>query len=214
MHRIFAVPVGSPAPPLLYEVRGWLPRVSGLSLALLVVAALLVGTGLLAVSARVRFELGFSPVPITGQTFAVLLIGAVYGSRLGAVTVIAYLIEGVSGLPVFAGGASGWAYFSATSGGYFVGFIGAAYMVGWLAERGWDRSALTMAVAMAIGNVVIYVPGWWWLMYELGISTGRSWDIGVQPFLIGDALKIGLASGLLPTAWAIRDELVGRGRQH
>ena len=155
MHRIFAVPVGSPAPPLLYEVRGWFPRVlptrlSGLSLALLVVAALLVGTGLLAVSARVRFELGFSPVPITGQTFAVLLIGAVYGSRLGAVTVITYLIEGVSGLPVFAGGASGWAYFSATSGGYFVGFIGAAYMVGWLAERGWDRSALTMAVAMAV----------------------------------------------------------------
>ncbi len=214
MQRIFAVPVGSPAPPLLYEVRGWLPRVSGLSLALLVVAALLVGTGLLTVSARVRFELGFSPVPITGQTFAVLLIGAVYGSRLGAVTVFAYLIEGVSGLPVFAGGASGWAYFSATSGGYFVGFIGAAYMVGWLAERGWDRSALTMAVAMAIGNVVIYVPGWWWLMYELGISTGYSWDIGVQPFLIGDALKIGLASGLLPTAWAIRDELVCRGRQH
>ena len=214
MHRIFAVPAGSPVPPLLYEVRGWLPRVSGLSLALLVVVALLVGTGLLAVSARVSLPLGFSPVPITGQTFAVLLIGAVYGSRLGAVTVIAYLIEGVSGLPVFAGGASGWAYFSATSGGYFVGFIGAAYAVGWLAERGWDRSALTMAVAMAIGNVVIYVPGWWWLMYELGISTGRSWDLGVQPFLIGDALKIGLASGLLPTAWAIRDELVYRGRQH
>ncbi len=209
MHRLFAVPAGSPAPPLLYQARGWLPRVSGMQLALL---AVLAGTALLAASARVRIELGFSPVPITGQSFAVLLIGAVYGSRLGAATVIAYLVEGISGLPVFAGGASGWAYFTATSGGYFVGFVGAAYAVGWLAERGWDRSALTMAVAMVMGNVIIYIPGWWWLMRELGVSAGRSWDLGVQPFFIGDALKIGLASGLLPAAWAIRDELVGRSR--
>ncbi len=209
MHRLFAVPAGSAAPPLLYEARGWLPRVSGLPLALL---AVLAGTALLAASAHVRVELGFSPVPITGQTFAVLLIGAVYGSRLGALTVIAYLAEGISGLPVFAGGASGWVYFTATSGGYFVGFVGAAYAVGWLAERGWDRSAVTMAAAMVIGNVIIYVPGWWWLLRELGISAGRSWDLGVQPFLIGDAVKIGLASGLLPAAWLLRDELVRRGR--
>ncbi|MDA0256189.1 MAG: biotin transporter BioY [Chloroflexi bacterium] len=204
MHRLFAVPAGSPAPPLLYEARGWLPRVSGLPLALLAIAA---GVGLLAISARLRITLGFSPVPITGQSFAVLLIGAVYGSRLGAATVLAYLATATAGLPFFAGGASGWAYFTGTSGGYFVGFFIAAYAVGWLAERGWDRTALTMAAAMVIGNVIIYVPGWWWLMRELGISAGRSWDLGVQPFLIGDALKIGLASGLLPAAWAIRDEL-------
>lgn len=210
MHRLFAAPAGSPAPPLIYEARARLPRVSGWMLALLAVVA---GVGLLAISARVRITLGFSPVPITGQSFAVLLIGAVYGSRLGGVTVMAYLASATAGLPFFAGGASGWAYFTGTSGGYFVGFFLAAYAVGWLAERGWDRSVVTMAAAMVIGNVIIYVPGWWWLMRELGISAERSWDLGVQPFLIGDTLKIGLAAGLLPASWVARDWLVQRGRQ-
>ncbi len=208
MHRLYAVPAGPPAPPLLYGARAWMPRTAAWQLAVLAVVA---GTALLAVSARLRIELGFSPVPITGQTFAVLLIGAVYGSRLGAATILAYLAEGISGLPVFAGGASGWAYFTATSGGYFVGFVVAAYAVGWLAERGWDRSGLTMAVAMVVGNVLIYVPGWAWLMSELGVSAGRAWDLGVQPFLWGDALKMGLASGLLPAAWALREKVAPRG---
>ena len=204
MHRLYAVPVGLPAPPLLYGARALVPSARGWPLALL---AVLAGTALLAASARLRIELGFSPVPITGQTFAVLLVGAVYGSRLGAATVLAYLAEGIAGLPVFAGGASGWAYFTATSGGYFVGFVLAAYAVGWLAERGWDRSAATMAAAMVIGNVLIYVPGAAWLMAELGVSAGRAWDLGVQPFLWGDLLKLGLASGVLPAAWALRERL-------
>jgi len=204
VHRLYAVPAGFPAPPLLYGARALMPSTRGW---LLAVVAVLAGTALLSVSARLRIELGFSPVPITGQTFAVLLIGAVYGSRLGAATILAYLAEGIAGLPVFAGGASGWAYFTATSGGYFVGFAVAAYAVGWLAERGWDRSAATMAAAMVIGNVLIYVPGWAWLMAELNVSAGRAWDLGVQPFLWGDLLKLGLASGVLPAAWALRERL-------
>ena len=208
MHRLYALPAGPPAPPLLYGARAWAPRVSAWPLAVL---AVLAGTALLAASARIRIELGFSPVPITGQTFAVLLVGAVYGSRLGSATLLAYLAEGIGGLPVFAGGASGWAYFTGPTGGYLVGFVVAAYAVGWLAERGWDRSAVTMAIAMVVGNVLIYVPGVAWLMAELDISLGRAWDVGVQPFLWGDALKLGLASGLLPAAWALKEGVERRG---
>ncbi len=210
MHRLYALPAGLPAPPLLYGARALAPRMSVWPLAVLAVVA---GTALLAVSARLRIELGFSPVPITGQTFAVLLVGAVYGSRLGGATLLAYLAEGIAGLPVFAGGASGWAYFTGPTGGYLVGFVAAAYAVGWLAERGWDRSAATMAVAMVVGNVVIYVPGVAWLMAELNVSAARAWDIGVQPFLWGDLLKLGLASGLLPAAWALRESVEHGGRR-
>jgi biotin transport system substrate-specific component len=171
------------------------------------IALVLGGSLLIALSAQLQFVLPFSPVPITGQTFAVLLLGALYGSKRGPATVVTYLALGAVGLPVFAGGAFGIARLVGPTGGYLLGFVAAAFVVGLLSERGWDRKLWTTAVGMIIGNGIIYVAGVLWLSRFVGWPAVLS--TGVLPFLAGDALKIALATILLPAGW----KLIGRAGQ-
>ncbi|MFQ5785312.1 MAG: biotin transporter BioY [Alphaproteobacteria bacterium] len=174
------------------------------SAALRAIILMVAGSALLALSAQVRVPL--EPVPITMQTFAVLVIGMAYGWRLGAATVLLYLAEGAVGLPVFAGGAGGLAVLIGKTGGYLIGFALAATLVGWLAEHGWDRTIATTALAMLAGNVAIYLPG----LLVLGALIGyaKAVEFGLLPFLLGDALKLLLAAAVLPFAW----RLIGRPR--
>lgn len=165
------------------------------------VALVLAGSLLLALSAQVAFPLPFSPVPVTGQTFAVLMLAALYGRKRAVATMLAYLGEGSAGLPVFAQGLSGPAVLSGPTGGYLAGFVAAAFVVGWLAEMGWDRRAWTTFAAMVAGNLVIYVFGVTWLTRFLGLSSAI--DAGLIPFLVGDLAKILLAMVALPAGWRI-----------
>lgn len=165
------------------------------------IVLILGGSLLIALVARLQFLLPFSPVPITGQTFAVLLLGALYGGRRGPATVVTYLTLGAIGLPVFAAGAAGLARFVGPTAGYLLGFVVAAFAVGSLCERGWDRRPWTAAASMIIGNLIIYATGIFWLSGFVGREAVLS--TGVLPFLIGDALKVALATILLPTGWRI-----------
>ena len=161
-------------------------------------AALVVfGSLLLAVSAQ--FKIPLYPVPVTGQTLVVLLIGMTYGPRLGGITLAAYLFEGALGLPVFAGGAAGVAVLMGPTAGYLFGFLLAAIAMGYLAERGMGRTVVSTIAAMVIGNCVIYLCGALWLANFIGF--GQAIVAGVLPFLYGDALKMVVAAGLMPWAW-------------
>ena len=161
-------------------------------------AALVVfGSLLLAVSAQ--FKIPLYPVPVTGQTLVVLLIGMTYGLRLGGITIAAYLFEGALGLPVFAGGAAGAAVLMGPTAGYLFGFLLAAIAMGYLAERGMGRTVVSTIAAMVIGNCVIYLCGALWLANFIGF--GQAIAAGVLPFLYGDALKLVVAAGLMPWAW-------------
>jgi len=169
------------------------------------------GSALMAVSAQFSHQFAFSTVPITAQTFAVLLIGALFGSRLGAATMIAYLAEGAAGLPVFAQGHGGIWAFATPSGGYLFGFVVAAYIVGYAAERGWDRSRWIM-LPMLLANAVIYVPGVIWLHAQfhvvgVPISWGTALDYGLWPFVAGDLAKLVAASLAVPAGWSIVERL-------
>lgn len=163
--------------------------------------ALLVGGGaaFVGLAAQIAVPLPFTPVPLTLQTFAVLLAGASLGSARGLASMLLYAVAGLVGVPWFAEGGSGW---HAASFGYVLGFIAAAGLVGWLAERGWTRNALDTALAMVLGNVVIYTIGALWLSRATGLSLPDSVELGVQPFLLGDAVKIALAAGLFPVVWS------------
>jgi biotin transport system substrate-specific component len=173
-------------------------------------ALLVVGFSLLtALAAQVVVPLPFTPVPLTGQTFAVLLTGALLGPRLGALAMLAYLAEGAAGLPFFRGGAGGVGHLSGATAGYLLAFPAAAYVTGYLAERGWDRRFVTAAAAMALGSLVILASGWGWLALMLGDGAQAFW-LGVAPFLAGDVVKIALAAAALPAGWAL---LRGRGRR-
>jgi len=161
-------------------------------------AALVVfGSLLLAVSAQ--FKIPLYPVPVTGQTLVVLLIGMTYGPRLGGITLAAYLFEGALGLPVFAGGAAGAAVLMGPTAGYLFGFLLAAIAMGYLAERGMGRTVVSTIAAMVIGNCVIYLCGALWLANFIGFDQAIA--AGVVPFLNGDALKLVVAAGLMPWAW-------------
>lgn len=164
-------------------------------------ALMLLGSVALWLSAKIQIPLW--PVPVTMQTFAVLVIGIAYGWRLGGATVLFYLAQGAIGLPVFAGGWSeGGGLHHLVAGptaGYLVGFAAAAAVVGRLAERGWDRSPVTAAAAMVIGNLVIYAMGIAWLGGMVGYGTAL--QVGLLPFLLGDALKVALGAALLPLGW-------------
>ena len=172
--------------------------------------AIVAGSVLVALAAQLRVDLPFSPVPVTGQTFAVLLVGAALGARLGAATLAAYVAEGTLGLPVFAGGTSAWSPSSVPgvpvafgpTAGYLVGFVAAAAVVGALAERGFDRRVLTTIVAMALADLVIFVFGVAWLARFVGPE--RALPLGMLPFVAGDAVKIALAAVALPVAWRLR----------
>lgn len=168
------------------------------SVALIVAFSLLV-----ALMAQVVVPLPFTPVPITGQTFAVLLTGALLGSRLGALALVAYLAEGACGLPFFSRGAGGahFLFFSPTAG-YLFAFPVAAFVTGYLAERGWDRRFLPAAAAMALGSFLILAGGWAWLTLFLG-SASRAFAAGVAPFVVGDIVKIAFAAAALPAGWKL-----------
>jgi len=160
----------------------------------------LAGSALVAIAAQVRIPLPFSPVPVTGQTFAVLLVAAALG-RLGLWSVIAYLIEGAMGLPVFAGGTFGVAAIVGPTGGYLIGFALAAAIVGSAAERGWDRHIATALAAMLLGEVAIYACGLAWLArFPLPVPL---LDAGLVPFIAGDLVKMVLAALALPGAWKL-----------
>ncbi|MCB1363849.1 MAG: biotin transporter BioY [Rhodobacteraceae bacterium] len=169
----------------------------------------ILGIAVLAISAKIRVPMW--PVPITMGTFAVLSIGAAYGARLGLATILGYLIVGALGFDVFVGSSAetyGLNYMMGSTGGYLAGYVLATAALGALAARGWDRSFGRMALAMVIGNVLIYVPGLFWLGQLYG------WDQpilqwGLTPFLPGDAIKLALAAMLLPALW----KLVGDARR-
>jgi biotin transport system substrate-specific component len=167
---------------------------------------------LTAVAGRIAVNLPFSPVPITGQTLIVLLAGAALGSRGGAASQLAYLAEGAIGLPVFAGGAAGIGVIVGPTGGYLIGFVAAAGVVGWLVERGALRSALTSVAAMLAGSVVVYLFGIAWLSHFVPGGLAVLLAQGALPFLPGDVLKSLIAAGVVPSArWTI-DRWGGRIR--
>lgn len=161
------------------------------------------GSAVVALAAQVNVPM--VPVPMTLQTLAVLAIGGAYGARLGAATLALYALEGAIGLPVFAEMKAGMAVLTGPTGGYIIGFILAAGLVGWLAERGWDRSILKMFAAMMLGAVVLYIPGLAWLhQFTSGLSQTYEWGLG--PFIVGDLVKAALAALGFPAAW----HLLGR----
>jgi biotin transport system substrate-specific component len=176
-----------------------LPRSGLLTDVLLVIG----GAGLVAVCAQISIPLGFTPVPLTGQTFAVLLVGAAYGPVLGAASLSAYLLLGLVGVPLYADHEHGWAVFSGATGGYIAGFVLAAALTGWLAERGWDKRFSSSVTLMLSGSIVIYVCGSVWLHHSIGGSWATALSDGVYPFVPGDLVKLYLAALALPGAWAL-----------
>ena len=158
----------------------------------------LAGSALITLCAQVSVP--FYPVPVTMQTFAVILIGLTYGWRLAGITVALYLVEGAIGLPVFAGGKGGMIGLMGPTAGYLYGFFLAAVACGWFAERGFDRSYFKLIAPLLAGNVLLYTSGLIWLGKFIG------WDkpvleLGLSPFIPGDLLKIAMAAALLPTVW-------------
>lgn len=190
--------LAAPAPRVLadYVSRTWVMQA-----VLVVGAAAIVG-----ISAQIIIPLPFTPVPLTLQTFAVLLAGGVLGSTRGALAMIVYLVVGSLGVPWFADGGSG---FGGATFGYIVGFIVAAFIVGKLAETGATRTAIRTAGLMVVGNLVIYAIGVSWLALAIGVSFGEALALGALPFILGDAIKIALAAGLFPATW----RLVNRSTQ-
>ena len=156
---------------------------------------------LTALAAQVVIPIG--PVPITGSTFAVLLTGALLGSRLGAASLMVYLFEGAIGLPFFYGGHGGLAHMFGPTGGYLFAFPAAAFITGAFAENGWDRRLLTSIVAMAIGSLVILAAGWAWFAVVTNSSPIVAFKVGVMPHIVGDIIKIVLAAAVLPSGWAL-----------
>lgn len=145
----------------------------------------------------------FTPVPVTGQTFAVLLGGAALGWRRAFLGMAVYMAAGLAGVPWFSQWSGGTDTLSAPSFGYIIGFLFAGALVGWLAGNGFDRTPTRVVLTMVAGNLVIYAFGLPWLMASIHVGLAKGLDLGVTRFLLGDALKIALAAGLLPGAWAL-----------
>src|SRR5205814_4905485 len=163
---------------------------------------LVIGFSLLtALSAQIVIPTG--RVPITAQTFAVLLTGALLGSRLGAITMIVYLIEGASGLPFFSGGTSTLAHVMGPYGGYLIAFPATAFVTGAFAEHGWDRRFFSAAAAMAIGSVIIMLSGWAWFSIVMRTSPTLVLFDTIIKFIPGDIIKIALAAAALPSGWKL-----------
>src|SRR4051794_19943508 len=181
------------------------PRSTLLTDALLVVA----GTALVAASAQVSIELPFTPVPLTGQTFAVVLVGASLGAARGAASLLLYLAVGLVGLPVFQDGSHGWSVLDGATGGYLVGFVLAAALTGALAERRWDRQFSSALSAMLCGNVLIFLVGLPWLAVSTDSGLTRTLELGLYPFVPGEVLKLYLAGALLPGAWRLVERTRG-----
>ncbi|HSK16575.1 MAG TPA: biotin transporter BioY [Gaiellaceae bacterium] len=175
------------------------PR-SGVLTDVLLVAA---GAGLVAAAAQFEIMLGFTPVPISGQTFAVLLVGASLGPVLGASSLLLYLFVGLAGAPVYSGGDGGWEIVKGATGGYLVGFVVAAALVGWLSQRRWDRRFNSSVAAMLCSSVVIYLFGLPWLAHTQNLDLEATLTHGLYPFVVGDVVKLYLAGLLLPSAWKL-----------
>jgi biotin transport system substrate-specific component len=181
-----------------------LPRSGLLADAVLVLA----GAALVALAAQVRIP--FDPVPITGSTFAVLLVGASLGAVRAASSLSLYVVFGILGAPVYTGQNSGWEYFTGATGGYLVGFVLAAAVVGFLAERGWDRRLSSAIAAMLTGSVLIYAVGLPWLAATANLDVAQTLEKGLALFVPGDLLKLYLAAALLPVAWRAIERFRGR----
>jgi biotin transport system substrate-specific component len=162
------------------------------------VLLVVLGSLFVAICAQISIELPL--VPVTMQTFAVLAVGAAFGMRLGVATLVLYVVEGTAGLPVFQGFSAGPAVLMGPTGGYLIGFILAAALVGWFAERGFDRRVLTMFGVMMLGAAILYIPGLLWLAKFTGYD--KVLELGLYPFLWGDLLKAALAAVAFPTAWS------------
>ena len=171
-------------------------------------AFVLAGTALVAGAAQISIALPFTPVPITGQTFAVLLVGATLGTVRGTASLLLYLLVGIAGAPIYAHHAHGWAVVTSASGGYLVGFVLAAALTGFLAEQRWDRRLSSAIGLMLTGNVVIYLVALPWLAIVLNTNLEKTLEYGLYPFIPGDTFKLYLAAAALPAAW----KLVGRAR--
>jgi biotin transport system substrate-specific component len=164
--------------------------------------AVLMVVGSLLLTASAKAQVPMWPVPMTMQSFVVLVIGMAYGSRLAGATVALYLLQGAFGLPVFAGTPEkgiGLVYMAGTTGGYLMGFLVSAVVVGWLAERGWDRTLLWSTAAMTIGTVVLFAMGIGWLAALIGWQ--KAITLGLMPFLLGSVLKLALAATIMPVCW-------------
>lgn len=186
-----------------------LPRRSG-AVADLLVDALVVGGGaaLIAASAQVVVHTSLTPVPFTLQTFAVLFTGAALGSLRGTLAMALYLLVGMAGAPVFAGGTGG-SIWGSPSGGYLVGMLLAAALTGYLAEQRWHQRVATAVPAMLLGNVVVFAVGTLWLAQVLDVGAGRAVSLGVTPFLWAEVAKLVAAGLVLPGAWRLVDRLHG-----
>jgi biotin transport system substrate-specific component len=160
-----------------------------------ILVLVVLGTALLTVAAKINLPLPF--VPMTLQTLVVLVIGAVYGWRLGTATVLVYLVEGAIGLPVFAGPSGGLAALLGPTAGYLFGFVVAAFVTGLLCGRGWDRSVLRLFVAMSIGHISILALGFAWLAFGMKLGTEKAWLVGVLPFLAASIVKSALGVALV-----------------
>jgi biotin transport system substrate-specific component len=202
--RSITEPVVTPHFPLAAVL--WPDRADGVSGLLRGVILIALGTALLTLSAKINLPLPY--VPMTLQTVAVLMIGAAYGWRLGAATVMAYLTEGAIGLPVFAGPVGGLAPLMGPTAGYLVGFVAAALITGWLSERGWDRSVPLLFVAMGLGHIVILGCGFGWLAFGIKLGAGKAWLVGIAPFVAASLIKNALGAAAVP---AIRRMLDRRG---
>lgn len=156
---------------------------------------------LTALAAQIVIPVG--PVPITAQTFAVLLTGALLGSRLGAMAMIVYLVEGASGLPFFYGGHGGIVHLLGPTGGYLIAFPAAAFITGAFAENGWDKRFYSAVAAMAVGSIVILLAGWAWFSILMHTAPMAAFKLSVMPHIAGDIIKILLAAAVLPTGWAV-----------
>ena len=158
------------------------------------------GAGLVGLLAQITFHLSFTPVPITGQTLGVLVVGTALGLRRGTAALVLYAVAGLAGLPWFAAGGSGYV---GANFGYILGFIASAAICGYMAQLRADRRVISAIPAMVVGEVIMYVVGVAWLAVDLHVSIGTAISLGFVPFWIGDAIKCALAAGLLPSAWRL-----------
>lgn len=165
------------------------------------VALVLGGTAFLAAMAQISLPIPGSPVPVTGQTLAVLLLGTAYGANLGFTTLLTYLAIGIAGAPVFTGASHGTSHLVGATGGYLVGMLLTSYLVGFLAERKWDQRISTVIPTMVLGNVLTFSVGLIWLHQYTHQSWAWTNSKGLTPFILGEVIKIAIASTALPSLW-------------
>lgn len=195
----------APSPAMAGQISRHMVKSGGLGEAMMSLALVLVGVGILAVSARIQVP--FYPVPVTMQTLAVMMIAMAYGSKLGTTTLFSYLLAGFLGAPVFAGGA-GFAYMAGPTGGYLAGFLLVGVVLGALADRGWTRNWQTTAAAMLVGTAIIYLLGVTWLSQLIGFD--KAITFGLVPFIYGDILKLVIAAAAVPYMWKIVAKLTAK----